>query len=159
MHPREVPALVLLDFETLLDLDQHVVFVLLRSAVLGQACHCRLRGVPVPLPILVEMRGLIGEAPQGIPEDGEIFAGLHDAQLDLAFGKPSIRAARIGSRAQVDRTRHAAGGGVTSQVGVLVVDAQGQRARFTIPVQLTKSDGTVTTELEVSWTLLKPQEG
>jgi len=37
--------------------------------------------------------------------------------------------------------------------------AQGQRARFTIPVQLTKSDGTVTTELEVSWTLLKPQEG
>jgi acyl-coenzyme A thioesterase PaaI-like protein len=35
--------------------------------------------------------------------------------------------------------------------------AQGRRARFTVPVQIAKSDGTVATELEVSWTLLKQQ--
>ena len=31
---------------------------------------------------------------------------------------------------------------------------QEKRSRFTVPVQLMKSDGTLTTELEVSWSLL-----
>lgn len=34
---------------------------------------------------------------------------------------------------------------------------QEKRSRFTVPVQLLKSDGTLTTELEVSWSLLKQQ--
>jgi acyl-coenzyme A thioesterase PaaI-like protein len=32
-----------------------------------------------------------------------------------------------------------------------------KRSRFTLPVQLMKSDGSITTELEVSWSLLKQQ--
>ena len=32
-----------------------------------------------------------------------------------------------------------------------------KRSRFTLPVQLMKSDGTLTTELDVSWSLLKQQ--
>jgi uncharacterized protein DUF4442 len=34
---------------------------------------------------------------------------------------------------------------------------QEEKVRFTIPVQLMKSDGTITTELEISWSLLRQQ--
>ena len=62
MHPGKIAPIALLCFETSLDLFQDLLFVQLGGAVLGQAGDAGLGGIPVALPIQVEMRGLIRQA-------------------------------------------------------------------------------------------------
>src|SRR5437588_5955170 len=129
MHSGKITTITLFWFESFLDLCQHGLLVHLGSAILGQAGHGRLCGVPVALPVQGEMRGLIRQAAQRITENGDRLPRLHAAEPDLALCKTPIWIVWIGSRAEIDRAGHAPARGVAAKIGVLAIDAQRQRVR------------------------------
>lgn len=68
------------------DLDQRVLdrfFVVGRRAFLGQAVYVRLRIEPVPRPVLVQIRCLIGQPPQRIAERPRHLPRLGAAEADI----------------------------------------------------------------------------
>src|SRR5260221_585759 len=127
MNAGEVAPRPLLSPQPLLDQRQDDVTVELSGSVLRKAGDAGLRGVPVALVLHIEMIGLLGEAVQRVAEDGNALSRLDAAELDALLLDTPIGRLQCGSRAQIDRTRHGAGRRVAPQVGVLAIEAEGER--------------------------------
>ena len=99
---------------------------LLGGAVLRQARDAGLGRVPVALAVLVEVGGLVGQAPQGVAEGRRrLSPGCTQPSLMLPVLEARCAAGvQRRRRAEVDRARHAPAGRVAAEVGVLAVEAQ-----------------------------------
>src|SRR5260221_11891809 len=109
MNAGEVAPRPLLSPQPLLNQRQDDVTVELSGSVLRKAGDAGLRGVPVALVLHIEMIGLLGEAVQRVAEDGNALSRLDAAELDALLLDTPIGRLQLGSRAQIDRARHAAG--------------------------------------------------
>ena len=99
----------------------------LAGAVVGQAGHGRLRRVPVPLAVHVEIGRAVGEPAERIAEGGDGLAGLHAAELHLPVVDAAMRCPQGRRRTHVDRPRNAAAGGIAAKVRVVAIQAERQR--------------------------------
>src|SRR2546425_1666498 len=101
MHSGKITTITLFWFESFLDLCQHGLLVHLGRAILGQAGHGCLCGVPVALPVQEEMGGLIRQAAQRITENGDRLPRLHAAEPARALGQSAVWVVGVGGRTGV----------------------------------------------------------
>ena len=83
MYLREISPGTCFVTQPSLNLINYLVRVLLRRAVLGKTYHARLRRVPVASPVHVDVRGPVGQPPQGVAESGDGLSRLSAAQFDV----------------------------------------------------------------------------
>src|SRR5438045_2190471 len=101
MNAGEAASRTLFGSQPLLDLCQNDVPIELSGPVLREAGDAGLRGVPVALVLHVDMVGLLGEAAQRVPEDGDTLPRLDAAELDTLLFDASVSGVEGGSRAHV----------------------------------------------------------
>ena len=95
--------------------------------VLGQPGDGGLQRVPVAGPVPVEVHGLVRQLPQGVAEGGRRLAGLHAPELDGPVVEPLVGRLLRRRRAEVDGAGDPPGRRVAPQVGVGLVQLEGQR--------------------------------
>src|SRR5439155_363951 len=69
----------------------------------------------------VELSGRVGEAPEGIAEDGHALAGLHATQCDATVVQPAPRRVQRRRGAKVQRAGDPTAGGEAAEVRVLTI--------------------------------------
>ncbi len=129
MHTCKISPVALLFTQAPLDLFEHSVRILLRSAVLREPRDARLSRVPVAPPIDIEVRSLVGEPPQCIAENRYALSGLRAAQFHLSVFEPAVGCVQRRCRAQIKRACHSTASRVTAQVRVLPIKLKGKRVR------------------------------